>query len=280
VDLAPVPKRGELQRPSPLNTPSTPSPSTSTSSSSPASVPTSGSNSLLPPARPPSASVPVTPDFAFGGRAGNKKRNKEASLSMYSLAPMNIAPKYVAGPKSPSGDNESGMTDEMYPVFEHLTTIVDCHIRMLTMFFERMAIYEENPVVGDIFSQNEELLLKYSVFCYLYDKNKTMIAEATKKPKTTFGQFAKQFESEQMLPLAAFLDEIPKRVPALQTMISEYLRNLSSDEEDYDLFVKLDKQVQQLTEEIAQRQKLQKNEEKDRKFGKPSQRNLLELFSH
>jgi len=262
VELAPVPKRGALTRMGALQR--------GTETQSLPSTPTATSK------------APAT--------TNKKGRKKETRHSMTGITPIMLAPKYTAkAAPTQIETKQTGMTDEMLPIFEQLTTIVDCHIRMLTMFFERMAVFETNPVLGDIFTQNEELFLKYSVFCALWDKHKPLIVDAAKKNKTTFGHLAKQFESEQMIPLVTCLDDIPKRVPALQTMISDYLKNLGSDEEDYNLFVQLEKQVQQLADEISQRQKRDKGKDKkgesekkqtaeEKKFSRLSQKFYDEFF--
>ncbi|KAM3608591.1 uncharacterized protein V6R79_001337 [Siganus canaliculatus] len=99
----------------------------------------------------------------------------------------------------------------------------------------RVAKWDENAQLADIFLKKGPYLKMYSTYIREFDKNVALLEEQTKK-NVAFGAVVRDFEASPRcanLALKHYLLKPVQRIPQYQLLLTDYLKNLSEDSDDY-----------------------------------------------
>ncbi|XP_074533469.1 FYVE, RhoGEF and PH domain-containing protein 6-like [Halichoeres trimaculatus] len=100
---------------------------------------------------------------------------------------------------------------------------------------ERVAKWDENAQLADIFLKKGPYLKMYSTYIREFDKNVALLEEQSKKNQA-FGAVVREFEASPRcanLALKHYLLKPVQRIPQYQLLLTDYLKNLSEDSGDY-----------------------------------------------
>ncbi|XP_013872596.1 FYVE, RhoGEF and PH domain-containing protein 6 isoform X2 [Austrofundulus limnaeus] len=100
---------------------------------------------------------------------------------------------------------------------------------------QRVAQWDEHSQVADIFLKNGPFLKMYSTYIREFDKNVALLEDQSKK-NAAFGAVVKEFEASPRcanLALKHYLLKPVQRIPQYQLLLTDYLKNLSEDSNDY-----------------------------------------------
>ncbi|KAG7221099.1 hypothetical protein INR49_017540 [Caranx melampygus] len=101
---------------------------------------------------------------------------------------------------------------------------------------QRLAKWDENSQLADIFLKKGPYLKMYSIYIREYDKNVALLEEQSKK-NPAFGAVVREFETSPRcanIALKHFLLKPVQRIPQYQLLFTDYLKNLSEDSDDYE----------------------------------------------
>ncbi|KAM7396941.1 hypothetical protein PAMP_019944 [Pampus punctatissimus] len=99
----------------------------------------------------------------------------------------------------------------------------------------RVAKWDENAQLADIFLKKGPYLKMYSTYIREFDKNVALLEEQSKK-NPAFGAVVREFEASPRcanLALKHYLLKPVQRIPQYQLLLTDYLKNLSEDSDDY-----------------------------------------------
>ncbi|XP_073328377.1 FYVE, RhoGEF and PH domain-containing protein 6-like [Pagrus major] len=100
---------------------------------------------------------------------------------------------------------------------------------------QRVAKWDDNAQLADIFLKKGPYLKMYSTYIREFDKNVALLEEQSKK-NPAFGAVVREFEANPRcanLALRHYLLKPVQRIPQYQLLLTDYLKNLSEDSEDY-----------------------------------------------
>lgn len=100
---------------------------------------------------------------------------------------------------------------------------------------DRVARWDENAQLADIFLKKGPYLKMYSTYIREFDKNVALLDEQSKKNQA-FGAVVREFEASPRcanLALKHYLLKPVQRIPQYQLLLTDYLKNLSEDSSDY-----------------------------------------------
>uniref|UniRef100_A0A671XZH5 FYVE, RhoGEF and PH domain containing 6 n=1 Tax=Sparus aurata TaxID=8175 RepID=A0A671XZH5_SPAAU len=100
---------------------------------------------------------------------------------------------------------------------------------------QRVANWDDSAQLADIFLKKGPYLKMYSTYIREYDKNVAVLEEQSKK-NPAFGAVVREFEASPRcanLALRHYLLKPVQRIPQYQLLLTDYLKNLSEDSEDY-----------------------------------------------
>ncbi|XP_062277515.1 FYVE, RhoGEF and PH domain-containing protein 6-like [Scomber scombrus] len=99
----------------------------------------------------------------------------------------------------------------------------------------RVAKWDDNAQLADIFLKKGPYLKMYSTYIREYDKNVALLEEQSKK-NPAFSAVVREFEASPRcanLALKHYLLKPVQRIPQYQLLLTDYLKNLSDDSDDY-----------------------------------------------
>uniref|UniRef100_A0A7N8YFW7 FYVE, RhoGEF and PH domain containing 6 n=1 Tax=Mastacembelus armatus TaxID=205130 RepID=A0A7N8YFW7_9TELE len=99
----------------------------------------------------------------------------------------------------------------------------------------RVAKWDENAQLADIFLKKGPYLKMYSTYIREFDKNVALLDEQSKR-NPAFGAVVREFEASPRcanLALKHYLLKPVQRIPQYQLLLTDYLKNLSEDSVDY-----------------------------------------------
>ncbi|XP_017261042.1 FYVE, RhoGEF and PH domain-containing protein 6 isoform X2 [Kryptolebias marmoratus] len=120
-------------------------------------------------------------------------------------------------------------------ILYYLPQLYELNQNLLKELKERVAEWDENSQVADIFLKKGPFLKMYSTYIREFDKNVALLDEQTKK-NSAFGAVVKDFEASPRcanLALSHYLLKPVQRIPQYQLLLTDYLKNLSEDSSDY-----------------------------------------------
>ncbi|XP_008281460.1 FYVE, RhoGEF and PH domain-containing protein 6-like isoform X2 [Stegastes partitus] len=120
-------------------------------------------------------------------------------------------------------------------ILYYLPQLYELNQNLLKELRQRVDKWDENAQVADIFLKKGPYLKMYSTYIREYDKNVALLEEQTKK-NAAFGAVVKNFEASPRcanLALKHYLLKPVQRIPQYQLLLTDYLKNLSEDSDDY-----------------------------------------------
>ncbi|XP_014885674.1 FYVE, RhoGEF and PH domain-containing protein 6-like [Poecilia latipinna] len=120
-------------------------------------------------------------------------------------------------------------------ILYYLPQLYELNQDLLKELEQRVANWDESTQVADIFLKKGPYLKMYSTYIREFDKNVTLLVEQTKK-NSAFSAVVKEFEASPRcanLAVKHYLLKPVQRIPQYQLLLTDYLKNLSVDSEDY-----------------------------------------------
>ncbi|XP_061533002.1 FYVE, RhoGEF and PH domain-containing protein 6-like isoform X2 [Phycodurus eques] len=120
-------------------------------------------------------------------------------------------------------------------ILYYLPQLYELNRDLLQELHNRLAEWDENEQVADIFLKKGPYLKMYSTYIREFDKNAALLEEHSKK-NAAFGAVVRQFEASPRcasLALKHYLLKPVQRIPQYQLLLRDYLKNLSKDSADY-----------------------------------------------
>ncbi|XP_061576975.1 FYVE, RhoGEF and PH domain-containing protein 6-like [Cololabis saira] len=120
-------------------------------------------------------------------------------------------------------------------ILYYLPQLYELNQDLLREFTQRVAKWDGNSQLADIFLKKGPYLKMYSTYIREFDKNVALLVEQTKK-NAAFGAVVKEFEASPRcanLALKHYLLKPVQRIPQYQLLLTDYLKNLSEDSNDY-----------------------------------------------
>ncbi|XP_014329345.1 FYVE, RhoGEF and PH domain-containing protein 6-like [Xiphophorus maculatus] len=120
-------------------------------------------------------------------------------------------------------------------ILYYLPQLYELNQDLLKELEQRVANWDESSQVADIFLKKGPYLKMYSTYIREFDKNVALLVEQSKK-NSAFGAVVKEFETSPRcanLAVKHYLLKPVQRIPQYQLLLTEYLKNLSVDSDDY-----------------------------------------------
>jgi len=131
--------------------------------------------------------------------------------------------------------------------------LISTHKMLLTSLWFRMENYQLNTVVGDLFLNCLDGFQAYEQFCSSWGEG----ALATLK-KSEFAERLKKFETENHMTVPEACELIPQRIPNISYIVSEILRSIPSNHEDFQNLRLVSQKLEQLKTNILAKPKRKK----------------------
>uniref|UniRef100_A0A3B4VKM9 FYVE, RhoGEF and PH domain containing 6 n=2 Tax=Seriola dumerili TaxID=41447 RepID=A0A3B4VKM9_SERDU len=120
-------------------------------------------------------------------------------------------------------------------ILYYLPQLYELNQDLLRELKQRLAKWDENAQLADIFLKKGPYLKMYSTYIREYDKNVALLEEQSKR-NPAFGAVVREFETGPRcanLALKHYLLKPVQRIPQYQLLFTDYLKNLSEDSDDY-----------------------------------------------
>ncbi|XP_054633470.1 FYVE, RhoGEF and PH domain-containing protein 6-like [Dunckerocampus dactyliophorus] len=124
---------------------------------------------------------------------------------------------------------------QLNQILYYLPQLYELNQDLLQELQNRLALWDENEQVADIFLKKGPYLKMYSTYIREFDKNVALLEEQSKK-NPAFGAVVREFEASPRcanLALKHYLLKPIQRIPQYQLLLRDYLKNLSKDSADY-----------------------------------------------
>lgn len=120
-------------------------------------------------------------------------------------------------------------------ILYYLPQLYELNQDLLRELKHRVAKWDENAKLADIFLKKGPYLKMYSTYIREFDKNVALLEEQRKK-NPAFGAVVREFEASPRcanLALKHYLLKPVQRIPQYQMLLTDYLKNLSENSDDY-----------------------------------------------
>uniref|UniRef100_A0A7N6BKV1 FYVE, RhoGEF and PH domain containing 6 n=1 Tax=Anabas testudineus TaxID=64144 RepID=A0A7N6BKV1_ANATE len=120
-------------------------------------------------------------------------------------------------------------------ILYYLPQLYELNQDLLKELQQRVAKWDENAQLADIFLKKGPYLKMYSTYIREFDKNVTLLEEQSKR-NPAFGAVVQEFEANPRcanLALKHYLLKPVQRIPQYQLLLTDYLKNLPKDSIDY-----------------------------------------------
>ncbi|XP_044049424.1 FYVE, RhoGEF and PH domain-containing protein 6-like [Siniperca chuatsi] len=120
-------------------------------------------------------------------------------------------------------------------ILYYLPQLYELNQDLLRELKQRVAKWDENAQLADIFLKKGPYLKMYSTYIREFDKNVTLLEEQSKK-NPAFSAVVREFEASPRcanLALKHYLLKPVQRIPQYQLLLTDYLKNLAEDSGDY-----------------------------------------------
>ncbi|XP_070847885.1 FYVE, RhoGEF and PH domain-containing protein 6 [Chaetodon trifascialis] len=120
-------------------------------------------------------------------------------------------------------------------ILYYLPQLYQLNRDLLRELEERVAHWSDHQTLSDIFVQKGPYLKMYSTYIRQFDNNVALLDEQCRK-NTAFAAVVKEFEMSSRcasLALKHYLLKPVQRIPQYQLLLTDYLKNLPEDSEDY-----------------------------------------------
>ncbi|XP_039663844.1 FYVE, RhoGEF and PH domain-containing protein 6-like isoform X2 [Perca fluviatilis] len=120
-------------------------------------------------------------------------------------------------------------------ILYYLPQLYELNQDLLRELKQRVANWDENSQLADIFVKKGPYLKMYSTYIREFDKNVALLEEQSKK-NSAFCAVVREFEASPCcanLALKHYLLKPVQRIPQYRMLLTDYLKNLSEDSDDY-----------------------------------------------
>ncbi|XP_068459182.1 FYVE, RhoGEF and PH domain-containing protein 6-like [Clinocottus analis] len=120
-------------------------------------------------------------------------------------------------------------------ILYYLPQLYELNQDLLKELKQRVAKWDENAQLADIFLKKGPYLKMYSTYIREFDKNVALLEEQSKK-NPAFGAVVREFEASPRcanLALKHYLLKPVQRIPQYRLLLTDYLKNLSEDSLDF-----------------------------------------------
>ncbi|XP_056138431.1 FYVE, RhoGEF and PH domain-containing protein 6-like [Lampris incognitus] len=120
-------------------------------------------------------------------------------------------------------------------ILYYLPQLYELNRDLLRELEQRVASWDENAQLADIFVKKGPYLKMYSTYIREYDRNVALLEEQSKR-NPVFGGVVREFEASPRcanLALRHYLLKPVQRIPQYQLLLTDYLKNLPQDSVDY-----------------------------------------------
>uniref|UniRef100_UPI003AAF7920 FYVE, RhoGEF and PH domain-containing protein 6-like n=1 Tax=Centroberyx gerrardi TaxID=166262 RepID=UPI003AAF7920 len=120
-------------------------------------------------------------------------------------------------------------------ILYYLPQLYELNQDLLRELEQRVAKWDENAQLADIFVKKGPYLKMYSTYIREFDRNVALLEEQSKK-NPAFGGVVREFEASPRcanLALKHYLLKPVQRIPQYQLLLTDYLKNLPPDSVDY-----------------------------------------------
>ncbi|XP_034735556.1 FYVE, RhoGEF and PH domain-containing protein 6-like [Etheostoma cragini] len=120
-------------------------------------------------------------------------------------------------------------------ILYYLPQLYELNQDLLRELQQRVAKWDENSQLADIFLEKGPYLKMYSMYIREFDKNVALLEEQSKK-NPAFSGVVREFEANPCcanLALKHYLLKPVQRIPQYRMLLTDYLKNLSEDSVDY-----------------------------------------------
>jgi len=164
-------------------------------------------------------------------------------------------------------EENSGMTSYLKPIFEAIKPIIQKHVEMKPILFEKVSEFDVNPNLYQLISHFTSLFEAYEDFSSVWEGRKFLLRDALvpivgRKKQSELVHLAQKFEEVHMISLEKFLDEMSTRAVRIYTVLSEFKTLSSTFETGYKELETLCSSLEYLQEKIITRLK-KKQSQKD-----------------
>jgi len=190
------------------------------------------------------------------------KLTRRRALNIAALAMKNPPIKGLQpGPLSPTGavtnsppksakeeTHCSGMSCQLKPIFDSLRPIIERHVEMKPLLFDKVLEWRNNPNLSDLVPVFTALFEAYDNFCSVYESRKSALKDALLKKKSDLVTLAQQFEEIHMISVENFLIEVSTKAVHIYTMLSEVKQYTLPLESDFNNLEELCANVEKINE--------------------------------
>ncbi|KAG7522925.1 FYVE, and PH domain-containing 6-like [Solea senegalensis] len=120
-------------------------------------------------------------------------------------------------------------------ILYYLPQLYELNQDLLRELRQRLAKWDEKAQLADIFLKKGPYLKMYSTYIREFDKNVALLDEQSKR-NLAFGAVVREFEATPRcagLAIKHYLLKPIQRIPQYQLLLTDYLKNLSEDSDDY-----------------------------------------------
>jgi len=172
-----------------------------------------------------------------------------------------------SGPNTPRKEEivrENNMALDLKSIFDSLKPIIDKHVEMKPILFEKVTDFKKSPHLGSMLSIFTVLLETYDLYGSVWEeKRNSLTVVLSKKKRERFLEFnalSQQFEEIHMISIDNFLNEISLRAVYIYSMLTELKKVTLPDETDYTCIQDLCTTLEPIHDKIIARKLREKNE--------------------
>jgi len=193
----------------------------------------------------------------------HRKPIKHATVSSKTERPEKVTLKPQYSPRSiPSHKyrEDTGMNVQIKPIFDALKPIIERHIEMKLVLFEKVSKFPENPTLCELFPLLTTLFDLYEHYCSVWESRKGALKEAlvpslSKRKPSELISLTQQFEEIHMVHLEHILAEVSTRPIHISSMLTECKQYTQESEPDFSDLQRLSENYEKINEKIVARAK-------------------------
>jgi len=189
-----------------------------------------------------------------------------ANIGLKYKSAVNSSPPRSGGntPRKEEISRENTMALNLKSIFDSLKPIIDNHVEMKPILFEKVTEFRNNPDLGDFLNRFRVLIETYDLFCSVWEEKRSTLRDVLAKNKRErfmeFNTQTQQFEEIHMISIENFLNEVSLRAVYIYTMLSDLKQSSLIEDSDYTILSDLCNSIGPIYDKIVARKIREKNE--------------------
>lgn len=210
------------------------------------------------------------------------------NIAIPNIAIPNIALKYKNNNSPPRTGSDTPRREEIVRenligsglkmLFDSLKSIIDKHIEMKPILFEKVTEFKRNPDLKDFLNRFRVLIETYDMYCSIWEEKRPTLREVLVKNKKErfmeLNTLSQQFEEIHMIPIESFLNEISLRAVHIYTMLAELKEITQPEDSEHALLTELCTYLEPIYDKIVARKKNEIQNSKEEKKSKRASRSI------